>query len=146
MADEDLSFAINGYIPPAIPDGDLYQVVFERAEKKSQWGREKIFLWFRLMTPGDWLDEKFYMVCTVPPNCRWTPSCKYWRAWVLAAGTRPNRRDRMSTAVFRNKIFRARLRKVLKNAKQITRTPAQQYSVVDGLLEVLTGRKEGMLP
>jgi hypothetical protein len=145
MADKDLSFPTNGYIPPAIPDGDQYQVVFTKAETKSQWGQQKIFLWFKMITPGNWISESFYMVCTVPPNCRWTPSCKYWRVWVLANGTRPNRRDRMSTAVFRHKIFRVRLRTVRKNAKQIALSPAQQYSVVDELLDVQTGQKGGML-
>jgi len=46
----------------------------------------------------------------------------------------------MSTAIFKNKVFRARMRKVLKTTKQIDRTPAQQYSVVDELLEVTVGQ------
>lgn len=141
MSDEELSFPAGGYIPPATPDGDHYQLVFERAAKVSLWGREKIFLWFKMISPGEWLGAQFFMACTVPPKCRWTPSCKFWRVWVLAHGARPKRSDRMSTAVFKNKVFRGRLRTVRTNAKQLALTPAQQYSVVDELLECLTSRK-----
>ncbi|MDA2909798.1 hypothetical protein MYX04_02570 [Nitrospiraceae bacterium AH_259_D15_M11_P09] len=111
-----------------------------RAEKTRQWGQHKVFLWFKLITPGDWYGQEFYMACTMPRNGRWTASCKFWLAWTLATGERPARPNRMSTSVFRNKVFRVRLRKVLKTAKQIARTPAQQYSVIDELLEAQTGR------
>ena len=136
----DLEFPCNGYIPPAIPDGDHYEAVFVRGEEKRLWGQLKVFLWFRLMTAGEWLNHDFWMACNVPPKGHWTPSYKLWRAWVLAAGRRPRRAGRMSTSVFRNKVFRVRLRKVLKTAKQIARTPEQQYSVIDELLEAQTGR------
>ena len=57
-----------------------------------------------------------------------TPTC-----W--AFGEQPRRRDRMSTAVFRGKVFRARFRKVLFDYRQRKRTLEQQYSVIDVLLE-----------
>jgi len=140
MPDEDLSFADNSNIPPAIPNGDHYEVVFLRADKGHQWGTTKLYLWFQMQTPGEWVGEYFYMACNVPPNGKFGSASKFWLAWVLSAGRRPNRADRMSTAIFKNKVFRVRMRKVLKTAKQIDRTPAQQYSVVDELLEVRVGQ------
>jgi hypothetical protein len=137
---EDLAFPCNSEIPPAIPDGDQYELVFLRAEQARQWGRSKVFLWFKMLPPGELSENEFFMACNVAPQGRWTASYKFWQAWVLAAGRRPMRADRMSVAVFRNKVFRARMRKVLKTAKQTDRTPAQQYSVVDDLLEILVGR------
>ena len=138
---EDLSFPNNGEIPPAIPDGDAYQVSFIQAERSRPWGQEKVYLWFTMQTPGPWNGQKFFMACNVPPKGRWSASCKFWLAWVLAAGRRPTRVDRgLSTSVFKGKVFRVRMRTVLKTAKQTDRTPAQQYSVVDELLEVLVGR------
>jgi len=139
MGDLDLTFTCNGEIPPAIPDGDNYELAFLRAEQSRQWGG-KIYLRFRMLTPGDFSGQEFYMACNVAPKGKWTASCKYWRSWVLAAGRRPSRADRMSSAIFRGKAFRARMRKVLKTAKQTDRTPAQQYSVVDELLEVVVGK------
>ncbi len=136
----DLEFPCNGYIPPAIPDGDHYEAVFVRAEKKRLWGQPKVFLWFKLITAAEWVNHEFWMACNVPPKGHWTPSYKFWRVWVLAAGTRPNRANRMSTKVFRNKVFRVRMRTVRKTSKQLDLTAAQQYSVVDELLEVRAGR------
>ena len=136
----DISFPYINDIPPAITNGDHYHLGFVRAELTRQWGRPKVFLWFQMLTPGEWYGQQFYMACNVPLKGKWTASCKFWRAWVLAAGRRPNRTDRMSTAIFRNKVYRARIRKVLKTANQTDRTPAQQYSVVDELLEVMVGR------
>ena len=140
-AGEELSFPNNGYIPPAIPNGDQYQIQFLRAERTFQWNRQIVFLWFRLLTPGDSFGKEFYMTCSIPPNGRWSPSHKYWMVWVLAAGQRPGRKDRLSTSMFKNKVFRARMRVVTKTAKQLQRTPEQRYSVVDELLERLTGQK-----
>jgi hypothetical protein len=108
----DIEFANDATIPLVIPNGDHYEVGFIRAEKAKMWGQEKAFLWFKLMTAGQWFGEELFMVCTVAPKGRWGPSSKYWCAWVLANGERPKRSDRMSTAVFRGKVFRARIRTV----------------------------------
>jgi len=140
VIDEDLSFPCNGDIPPAIPDGDQYQLSYLRVEQSRQWGRPKVFLWFQMLTAGEWHGKEFYMACNVAQDGKWGTSSKFWLTWVLAAGRQPKRADRMSTAVFKNKVFRAKMRTVLKTAKQIRRTPEQQYSVVDELLEVLVGQ------
>ncbi len=136
---EDFELPFNGDIPPAIPDGVDYQLMFLRAELGSYRGRQKIYLRFRMITPGESLGQEFYMACNVAPNGKWTASYKYWQAWVFVAGRRPTRASRMSTAIFKNKVFRARMRTVRKTANQTDRTLAQQYSVVDELLEIQVG-------
>lgn len=137
---EDVVVTCNSNVPPAIPNGNHYELVFIRAETVQQWGQTKLFLWFKMHTPGEWVGQGFYMACTVPPKGKFGPSSKFWLTWVLAAGRQPKRGDRMSTAVFKHKVFRARMRKVLKTSKQMDRTPAQQYSVVDELLQVMVGQ------
>ena len=140
LMSDDIEFPCNSDIPPAVPDGDHYEVVFDHAEKTSFRGREKAYVWVRLITPGPFCGQLFFMACNVAPKGKWTASYKFWRMWVLAAGRRPPRPNRISTNVFRNKVFRARLRTVTKTATQSDRTPAQQYSVVDEFLEVMAGR------
>jgi hypothetical protein len=139
---DELCFENNGYVPPRIPEGDHYEVQFVRAEKHYQWDGWKLFMWVKVLTPGEWFGKDVYMACSLPPKGRWSSSHKYWLAWVLAAGRRPTRADRMSTKVFLNKIFRVRIRIVRKTAKGIRRTAEQEYSVVDELLELLTGGSE----
>lgn len=138
ISTEDLEFQCNSDIPPLVPTGE-YEVFFLRAVKRDMWKMDKLFLWFRVATPGQWNGQDIYMACNVARGGRWTPSCKFYMAWVLAAGRRPNRRDRMSTQVFRNKVFRARVKVVTTTAKRVNRTPEQQYSVIDDLLEVCAG-------
>lgn len=138
--DEDLSFPNNQDVPPAIPDGEQYELCFIRAEKTFQFNGYRVFLWFEMHTAGSWNGERFYMTATVDPKGKWGPSWKYWQAWVLAAGRRPRKKEGLSTKVFKGKLFRCRLRVVLKTSKQRLRTPEQQYSVVDELLEVVAGR------
>src|SRR5689334_19537748 len=134
----DLEFPCNIDIPALVPSGN-YEVFFLKAARHLMWTQEKLFLWFRISTAGEWHGQDLYMACNVARGGRWTPSCKFYMAWVLAAGRRPNRRDRMSTQVFRNKIFRARVKVVTTTAKRDRRTPEQQYSVIDELLELCTG-------
>lgn len=134
----DLEFPYNVDVPPLIQKGD-YEVSFVRAATREMWKGNKLFLWFRIVTAGEWYGQDIYMACNVAPNGRWTPSSKFYMAWVLAAAKRPNRRDRLSTNVFRNKIFKARVKVVATTAKRINRTPEQQYSVIEDLLEVCAG-------
>lgn len=135
----DLSFECNADIHTAIPEG-TYEVSFVRAEKKFLWKREKAFLHFVVQTLGGCNGVKLFMACNIPPKGRWAMSSKYWRMWCLANGQRPLRADRMSTTIFRNKIFLARVRTVRTSHNQIDLTPETQYSVIDELLEVAAGR------
>lgn len=136
---DDFEFPLNSDIPARVPEKS-YDLVFLKADKKHMFGEgERMFLWFKIITPGDWCGTKLYMTCTVAKKGKWHPSHKYWLAWVLAAGRRPARGDRMSTRVFRNKVFRGHVRTVIKTARQTHRTLEQQYSVVDELLSVEVG-------
>jgi hypothetical protein len=135
----DIDFVLSGDIPPRIPEG-VYDVSFVRADKKWIFGkRECMFLWFEIVTQGEWLGQRLYMTCTVPRSGRWGVSHKYVLAWVTASGKSPKRRDRMSTKAFRNKVFRAKVRMVLTTSKGTQRVGDQQYSVIDELLEVAAG-------
>lgn len=103
------------------------------------WSVMKLFLHFRIVTAGEWFGKELYMVCTVPNKDKFAMSSKFLKMWILAAGQKPSRRDRMSTAVFRNKVFRAKIRVVTDTAKQKERPIQEQYSVIDSLLEVMAG-------
>ena len=132
--DNDISFDCDPDIPPLIPPGE-YEVSFQRAKKKRLWGSEKIFLEGRIETFGPYNGVKLFMACNVVPNGKWTTGSKFYQAWVIAAGRKPDRFDRMSIKVFKNKRFRVRVRTVAKTAKGIKRIPELQYSVIDEILE-----------
>jgi hypothetical protein len=136
--DDDLVFDCNADLPAAIPEG-LYEVSFIRAQRKFLWKREKAFLHFIVQELGPSNGTRLFMACNIPQKGRWAMSSKYWRMWILASGRRPARADRLSTAVFRNKLFIARVRTVRITSKQMELTPEAQYSVIDELIEVAAG-------
>jgi hypothetical protein len=136
--DGDISFQFNADIPPAIPEGE-YEVSFLRAERAFLWKREKVFLHFVVQSLGEWNGTKLFMVCNIASKGRWGASSKYWRMWALAAGRRPIRLDRMSTKVFRNKLFLAQVRTVKTTSTQVTRSPETQYSVIHELIVKIVG-------
>lgn len=135
--EQDIEFSNAGLFPSLVPDGDQYQVSFVRAERGYVCGDEKVFLHFKLQTPGPWFGETFFMSCKVARGGKWTPGSKFFTQWVLANGKQPMRHDRMSTKVFRNKIFRARFVTVKSTVDQKDRDQTLRYSVIKELLECL---------
>jgi len=139
-SNQDLEFDCDAQSPPLIPE-ETYTAGFLRAEKKRLWGCEKVFLWFEILDRGEFQGEELFLACNAPKNGKngkAAPSSKYYQTWVLAAGRRPDRVDRMSTLVFRGKVFSVKVRTVKKNANNVARQDLLQYSVIDDLLERLT--------
>lgn len=133
--DQDLEFGGDAEIPPLIPDGK-YEVIFLRAEKKERlWGGTKVFLHFQIVDSGEYQGKELYMACNVKREGKWGVSSKYFQAWVLAAGRKPKRFDRMGTSVFRGKVFLAQVRTVTKNSKNLPRPLLLQYSIIENLVQ-----------
>ncbi len=140
MKEDEIALEFDSELPPLLPPGN-YTVSFLRAEKKWLWGsRLKVFLHFEIVHPAEAAGNRLFMAANAPPMNRWTIGYKFYRVWVLAAGHRPQRRTRLSTQVFRNKYFLARVKTVEKTAKDTKRPMAAQYSIIDELLDVVAGR------
>lgn len=139
-SDQDLEFDCDTQSYPLIPEGK-YEVGFLREEKKWLWGRENIFLHFQIVDFGAFQGVELYMACNAPKKNKQGKmpiSSKYYQAWVLAKGKRPDRFDRMTPQVFRGKLFLAQVRTVDKTAQNVPRHPLLHYSIIDHLLERLT--------
>lgn len=135
----DLSLEFDSELPPLVPAGN-YVVSFLRAEQKLLWGKRlKIFLHFEIISPVEFSGLRLFMAANVPQKNKWTVGFKFFRAWALASGRRPQRRDRLSTEVFRKKYFVARVTVVTKSAKDTTRPIGAQYSLIDELLAIEAG-------
>ncbi|MFY4729117.1 hypothetical protein [Nitrospira sp. BLG_2] len=135
----DLEVTCEVDVPHTVDPGE-YEVNFVRAEqKKNFWGRGRIFLHFRIIQPGPALNVVLFMSATLPTSGRFTLSSKFLQQWCLAAGRRPARHDRLSTKVFRDKVFLAAVRTVTTGANGEARSSELQYSVIDRLLEVRAG-------
>ena len=138
--DTDVSLEFDSELAPLLPSGEEYVVAFLRADKRWMFGKVlKIVMQFEIVMPVQYLGTRLFMAANVPERNRWTMGYKFLQAWMLATGRRPNRRDRLSTKVFRGKYFRARVTVVGKTAKNASRATPTHYSIVEELIEVYAG-------
>jgi hypothetical protein len=87
---------------PLIPEG-IYKARFIEIQK-GQWnGTPKIYLWFQIIEPYEYEGVKIRMLM----NAYRKPSngSNYYKAWVIANGSKPARIDRMSPDIFKGRIF-----------------------------------------
>ena len=62
------------------------------------------------------------------------PNSEYRRAWTIAAGAAPRKRQTLSRRIFKGKIFEVELGDVTKRADQSEHAKAAKYSVVRRIL------------
>jgi hypothetical protein len=141
VADVDLGQV--GHVPAMVPDA-TYQMGFVRAERGHFENRQRIFLWFRIVTAGDHFGTELYLVCPCPTSGGkiFGLGSKLVAAATVALGQRPKRRDRLSTRIFAGKVFLTRTRTVTRDHKAKERPKEDHYSVVAELLNVEAGANE----
>lgn len=138
---DDLDLGMADERPPLIPPGE-YEVGYVRASKRWLFNREVTYLYFKIVTPGPFEGKELYMpVRTSPRKGQKTMahSSKLVRAISLALGGAPMRLDRLSTASFKGKFFKASIVTVQRDAAKRKLTIENQYSVIDMLLEKVAG-------
>lgn len=134
-----LEFSCEGSDYPLIPPGG-YEVVFVKAVKKQHWKGHKAYLWFEIITLGEWQGVQLFLPCNLKTEGKISTRSKYHQNWVVAAGRKPDRNEkkRMTTRVFEGKVFLARVVTVKKDQKNLPLHPELQYSKIEGLLKRLT--------
>jgi hypothetical protein len=144
--DGDLDFPCASRAFVLVPEGETLEAGFVRAERGTVAGNPKVFLIFYITTPGPSHGMELFLSCSVAPGGRWARSSKFYMSWMLAAGNPPARRDRLSTAIFRGKMFRIRTKTVRRTWLHVALPTRLQYSVIDALLEVTAGGAPALAP
>jgi hypothetical protein len=131
-----------------IPDG-LYDAVGGRAHRpRAIFGTLKLYVPFTVLVPSPeslkGLEQmtlfRHYNVKNAPDRrFQVRPTSDYWREWVLAAGHRPSRHDRLSPYVFERVLFSVEIRTVTRDHRQHALPPGGRYSVVARIVERKTG-------
>ncbi len=143
--DDDIVLGEIGFVQPRVPD-DVYRFGFLRWEKGRVGDRDRYFFYFKIVE-GPYFGNALFYSCPFPRNAeknkipKFGPSSNLIKAYVVAMGQRPPRRDRFSTKVFRGKYFLARTRTVKKGSgKDDPIRPEQDwYSVIDRLVSKEAG-------
>ena len=63
----------------------------------------------------------------------------YWREWVIAAGRRPSRHDRLSPHFFERVLFAVEVHTTTRSSRQHELPPGTRYSVVSRIIERKAG-------
>jgi len=137
--EDDLIVGQANESPPLLPEGE-HRVAFVRPSRGRFLGRERIFLWFRIIEAGEHFGEEVYLVCPLPEHGkRFGIGSKFFKAWCLAAGRKPTPRERLSTRVFKGKVYRVEVKTVKKDQDGRDKPAHEHYSKIDRLICVEAG-------
>lgn len=141
-ADEEMDLGYLEERPVLIPEG-VYEVCFRRASTRFKgFGRENVYLYFSIMTPGEHLGLELYLPLRVSPlkGCTaMAPSSALARAVAVALEHPASRRDRITLKVFRDKAFRCTVETVKVDSKKRKLPQVNHYSRIGILLEKIAG-------
>ena len=110
-------------------------VVFVRWEKKIMWKQNKIIFWFAICDPVEHIGKELFMACVAPQDRKFPSRSKFMQCWTLANGERPDRFDRMTMRVFKEKKFVAKL-KIVRQNQYGELPPHAHYTVIETLLSL----------
>jgi len=127
---------------PQIPKGQYEAICYEVKYAQTFGGRRALFLGFRVF--GERYDgTELFMACPKPER-KLKVNHKLHVQWSLALGRAPNKGEHLNKKVFLHKMFLVEVRDTRRKYNSTGRLlpKSLQYSVVDTILETLTGIPE----
>ena len=126
-------------MPIKIIPGEYDAICFDVEHGISWGGRKSIYLKFKIYG-GEFDGAELFMVCTYGIKSKMSYRHKYYQQFSIANGGPPGRGRRLSPSIFKNKMYRVLVRDTdRKFPNQRSMPQFLQYSVVDTILELLTG-------
>jgi len=104
---------------------------------------KKLFVIFKILNVGEHYGKTIMLVYNMPFSSGPRAGSKYYKDWVFLNGyKKPSRNAKMSPRIFQNKrmLIKTRTSKPKRNKKEMPET--FWYSVVDQIIEVITGGAE----
>ena len=101
---------------------------------------KKLFVIFKILDAGEYYGKTIMLVYNMPFSTGPRASSKYYTDWVFLNGyKKPSRNTKMSPTIFKNKRLLIKTRTVIPKRNKEEMPKEFRYSVVDQILEVLTG-------
>lgn len=119
-----------------IPDAQ-YEVVCTRYEKRKFFGAFKLYVWFRIITEGDYQGLQIFRAYNWyerPPR-----GSDLFKDLGRLYGRPLRKNTRLSLKLFKEKALLVQTRTIRVDRKQNPLPEYQRYSVVDRLIDVVTG-------
>jgi hypothetical protein len=141
----DTTFVLAGEPRVLVPPGD-YSAVMVRHEIQEKFRRKTLVLWLRVVA----LDgaNASYDRALVPmyfpmTTGSFSAGSKFATLWARLTGRRPQKGERMTTAVLLGRLLRVRTRTVTHDHRQRPHGVLTTYAVVDDILSVEVGESAG---
>lgn len=125
---------------PSIPPGEYTAICYRTDYGRSWGGRRDIYIRFRIIE-GEYSGTELPLICTAKVGEKMTTRWKLYKQWCLAVGGRPRPGRFNKDDAFVGKMYRIYVRYTKAKHELTKRTLPDylQYSVVDAILETLTG-------
>lgn len=122
---------------PLIPEGNYEAVCIKCEVKKYLAKGKKLYLHYQIIN-----SEYAGTVLFEPINYNYksfSSATKYYTEWTVASGRRPQRRDKMSHSVFKDRAFLVKVKTAKPKYNDGAFKPdTLHYSIVDRIVEVYT--------
>jgi hypothetical protein len=134
-AEDEVYLRVDGVLPPLLPEG-LYTVQSLRAEKIVVFKRRVLILHLEIIGGEHDGVQTFWAASLPEPGHRPGIASKLYRAWLMVAGRRPSRGERLSASMLVHKRFTGFIGTVTKDFNQRRLSEAARYSIVRELVEM----------
>lgn len=127
---------------PRVPPGEYVAYCKSSEYGNSFGGQRKLFL-SMLIHEGEYAGTKLFLACNADKSSL-KPNCKLFDLWCIALGRALKKGERFNKDIFVKRLFRVRVRdtKRLVSGTSSPRPDYAQYSVVDTILESVTGANQ----
>lgn len=124
--------------PPAILKEGIYEVIYFKHEANRRYfSQKKIYIYFKIISTDENNGVEVYRAYNqydvVKRNSDFIKDCE------IILGRRLRKKEKASTAIFKNKVLRVRVRTVKNNRKQERLPDFMQYPVIDAIQGVVAG-------
>lgn len=136
LNNDNLIIETTGEHTPTVTD-DIYSVTYSKHEKKILFGVEKLFIWFKILTPGSFLDVEIYKAYNYSKKL--SVKSLLIRDIERVLGRKLLRKEKPSISIFKNKILRVKTRTVVKDCRQKELADFHKYSVIAEIIETEVG-------
>lgn len=119
-----------------VPEG-RYEVSFVRAQKHKQFGGTKLYITFKICSPGPYFGLEIFRAYNF--SDRLTRGLDLYKELTLIYGKRLRKNTKLSIELFEGKVLEVSVRTVKQNRKQADLPEHLQYSVIDRIVRVVAG-------
>ena len=129
---------INDEAMALIPEG-IYEVIYTDHTKYKYYSQDKLQINFVVVSPTEYSDTVLTRIYNYYDRAK--RNSDYIKECQIVLGRRLNKKEKVSPSIFKNKVLKVKVRTVKNGRKQEKLPSFLQYSIIDSIVDVVTGVK-----